>query len=362
MTIRRRTVTTDTGVNIYDVAQKAGVSTATVSRVLNGNPKVDLTLKQRVLAVIQELKYIPNGSARSLVTKRTKRIALLISDITNPFFSQAARGAQDTLDQSNYQLLLANSDNQPNRELRNLITFAQTGVDGILIEPAILDKPSNTAQRNARRSLAMQLEQMDLPVVGLTPDLVMPNADSVSIDEELAAFKAVDHLLALGHQKIALINGPKHSSVGSRRAAGYERALKQHAVPIRPELMYFDHFQKETGFNGTRLLLEQQPKISAIFAADELIANGVIQAARVLNLQIPQDLALVCVGDSASTAESYPPITVVAHPRGYEFGRLGSQLLLERIANDGETRMDSRIAILETRLIVRHSTVSSLVK
>jgi LacI family transcriptional regulator len=359
MTIRR-TISTETGVNIYNVAEKAGVSTATVSRVLNGNPKVDPTLKQRVLSVIKELKYVPNGSARSLVTKRTKRIALLISDITNPFFSQAARGAQDTLDQSDYQLLLANSDNQPNRELRNLITFAQTGVDGILIEPAILDKPSSSAQGNAKRNLAKQLEQMDLPVVGLTPDLVMPNADSVSIDEELAAFKAMDHLLSLGHQKIALINGPKHSSIGSRRTTGYEQALKQHGLPIRPEIMYFDHFQKETGIAGTTTLLEQHPEISAIFAADELIANGVIQAARILNLQIPQDLALACIGDGTSTAESYPPITVAAHPRGYEFGRISSQMLLERITGQHKTPLESRGVILETRLIVRVSTVANL--
>ncbi len=355
MTLRRRVNPVETGANIYDVAQKAQVSTATVSRVLNGNPKVDPELRKKVLTVVQELKYIPNGSARSLVTKQTKRIALLISDITNPFFAQTARGAQDTLDQHGYQLLLANSDNQPSRELRYLTTFAQTGVDGILIEPAISDRQSLPAQRTMRRALSRQLERLNLPVVGLTPDTVMPLADSVSIDEELAAFKAVEHLLGLGHREIALINGPQLSTSGMRRAQGYERALKHYRVEFELAKTHHSHFDRDTGFNGTKQLLQQYPKISAIFAADELIATGVLRAARELKRQVPQDLAVISIADAASTADFYPPLSVVAHPRGYEFGRLGSQLLLERILATAPREASS--LVLETRLIVRSSTV-----
>ena len=121
---------------IYDVSKRAGVSTATVSCVVN-NPKVDPRLRRQVLTAMEELRYVPNGSARSLVTKQTRRIALLISDLTNPFFAQTARGAQDALEERGYQLPLANSDDQPARELRFPSTFAETGIDGILIEPAM---------------------------------------------------------------------------------------------------------------------------------------------------------------------------------------------------------------------------------
>jgi LacI family transcriptional regulator len=342
---------------IYDVSKRAGVSTATVSRVVNNNPKVDARLREQVLTAMEELRYVPNGSARSLVTKQTRRIALIISDITNPFFAQTARGAQDALDERGYQLLLANSDDRPARELRYLSTFAETGVDGVLIEPAMPDNRSAAGQRGVRRALAHHLENLSLPVVALSPDHVMPNADTVSIDEEAAAFKAVDHLLGLGHRQIAMINGPQHSAVGTRRAAGYRRALERHGIAWKSELVVHTHFRRDAGREAMQGLLSRFPEISAVFGADGPLASGALQAARDVNRRVPQELAVVCVGDSVMSAENDPPLTVVAHPRGYEFGRVGSQLLLERILKTDAEPLLSRRVVLETRLIVRASTV-----
>jgi LacI family transcriptional regulator len=342
---------------IYDVSKHAGVSTATVSRVINKHPKVDPQLRDRVLAAMQALRYVPNGSARSLVTKQTKRIALLISDITNPFFAQTARGAQDALDERGYQLLLANSDDQPSRELRYLSTFAETGVDGILIEPAMPQAQSATGQRAARRARAQQLERLNLPVVGLSSDLVAAHADTVTIDEEQTAFRVVDHLLGLGHRQIAMINGPEHSPVGSLRALGYRRALEHHRVMYRPELCIFAQFRREVGYEALGQLLMTSPEVSAVFAADELIGAGALQAARDAGRRVPQDLAVACVGDVTLTAETDPQLTVAAHPKGYEFGRIGSQMLLERILNPETMTLPPRKVILETQFIVRGSTV-----
>jgi LacI family transcriptional regulator len=342
---------------IYDVSKRAGVSTATVSRVINNNSKVDADLRSRVLTAMKELQYVPNGSARSLVTKQTRRIALIISDITNPFFAQTARGAQDALDERGYQLLLANSDDRPARELRYLSTFAETGVDGVLIEPAMPDNHSAASQRGVRQALARQLEMFNLPVVALSPDHVMPNADTLSIDEEQAAFKAVDHLLGLGHRSVAMINGPEHSPVGKRRAAGYRRALHQYGFSWDDELVVHTHFRREAGREAMRHLLAARSDISAVFGADELLASGALQAAREQGLKVPQELAVVCIGDAVISSESDPPLTVVAHPRGYEFGRIGSQLLLERITKSNAEPLESRAVLLETRLIVRSSTV-----
>jgi LacI family transcriptional regulator len=342
---------------IYDVSKRAGVSTATVSRVINNNSKVDADLRNRVLSAMEELRYVPNGSARSLVTKQTRRIALIISDITNPFFAQTARGAQDALDERGYQLLLANSDDRPARELRYLATFAETGVDGVLIEPAMPDNHSAASQRSVRQALARQLEAFNLPVVALSPDHVMPNADTLSINEEQAAFKAVDHLLGLGHRVVAMINGPEHSPVGKRRAAGYRRALQQHGFSWDSALVVHTHFRREAGHEAMRSLLAARSDISAVFGADELLAAGALQAAKEQGLTVPLELAVACVGDAIMSAESDPPLTVVAHPRGYEFGRIGSQLLLERILRPDTESFESRAVVLETRLIVRASTV-----
>ena len=171
---------------IHDVAKHAGVSTATVSRVLNGNPKVDLEMRRRVLESVEELRYILNGSARSLVTKQTRQVALVISDITNPFFAEAARGAQDALDEHGYQLLLANSDDNQARELRSLRIFATTGVDGLLIAPAMPAGQGATAHRSAQRQLARDLEHFNIPVVGFGPEPVASHADLVAINEESA--------------------------------------------------------------------------------------------------------------------------------------------------------------------------------
>ena len=342
---------------IYDVSKRAGVSTATVSRVVNNNPKVDPRLRQQVLAAMEELRYVPNGSARSLVTKQTRRIALLISDITNPFFAQTARGAQDALDERGYQLLLANSDDQPARELRYLSTFAETGIDGILIEPAMPELQSASGQRSAKRARAQRLEALGLPVVGLTSDLVAAHADTVTIDEEQTAFRVADHLLGLGHREVGMINGPEHSAAGAMRALGYRRALERHGVSYRPELCVFAQFRREAGYDALGSLLSAHPEITAMFAADELIAAGVLQSARDLGRRVPQDLAVACVGDVVLTAETNPQLTVAAHPKGYEFGRIGSQLLLERILAPDGFAVAPRKIMLETRLIVRGSTV-----
>ncbi len=342
---------------IYDVSKRAGVSIATVSRVVNHNPKVDARLREQVLSAMEELRYVPNGSARTLVTKQTRRIALIISDIANPFFAQTARGAQDALDERGYQLLLANSDDQPARELRYLSTFAETGVDGVLIEPAMPDHQSASGQRTVRRALAKALETLNLPVVALSPTHVMPNADTLSIDEEQAAYKAVDHLLGLGHRTIALINGPEHSPVGTRRAMGYRRALERYGLPWRDELVVHTHFGPESGHDAMHTLLGQCPEFTAVFGADVLLARGAMQAAREVGKRVPQDLAVVCIGDSVTSAEHDPPLTVVAHPRGYEFGRVWSQRLLERITAPDPSSLKPRAIVLETHLIVRASTV-----
>jgi LacI family transcriptional regulator len=345
---------------IHDVAKHSGVSTATVSRVLNGNPKVDLEMRRRVLESVEALRYIPNGSARSLVTKQTRQVALVISDITNPFFAEAARGAQDALDEHGYQLLLANSDDNQARELRSLRTFATTGVDGLLIAPAMPAGQGTAAHRSAQRQLARELEHFKIPVVGFSPEPVAPHADLVAIDEVSAAFKAVDHLFGLGHVRVALINGPEHSGVGHLRGLGYAKALKHHGLALDPSLVIPANFRREGGYEAMKSLLALVQPPTAVFAADDLIAIGAMRAIKEAGRRIPDDVALVCIGNTSEASEVDPPLSAIAVPRGYEFGRIGAQLLLEHLAQTSASQWVPRHITLDTRLIVRASTVAGL--
>ena len=345
---------------IRDVAKHAGVSTATVSRVLNANPKVDADIRRRVEDSVQKLRYIPNGSARSLVTKQTRQVALLISDITNPHFAEIARGAQDVLDERGYQLVLANSDDNQARELRSLRTLVQASADGLLIVPAMPAGQGTTAHRVARRQLASELEHFQIPTVGFSPEPVAVHADLVAIDEERAAFRAVEHVLGLGHVRVALINGPEHSSVGHLRSLGYRHALKSFGIALDPSIMIPSNFRREGGYEAMMSLLKQKHIPSAIFAADDLLAIGAVRAIKEAGLRIPTDIAIVCIGNTVGINEIDPPLTAVSVPRGYEFGRIGAQLLLERAAQSGTSAWIPRRITLDTRLIVRASTVENL--
>ena len=345
---------------IHEVAKHAGVSTATVSRVLNANPKVDPELRRRVETAVKELRYIPNGSARSLVTKQTRQVALLISDITNPHFAEIARGAQDVLDERGYQLVLANSDDDQGRELRSLRTLAQASADGLLIAPAMPAGQGTAAHRAARRQLASELEHFRIPTVGFSPEPVAAHADLVAIDEERAAFRAVEHLLGLGHVRVALINGPEHSSVGHLRSLGYRHALKQFGIALDPSIMIPSNFRREGGYEAMKSFLKVKHMPTAVFAADDLLAIGAVRAIKEAGLRVPKDIAIVCVGNSVEASEVDPPLSAVSVPRGYEFGRIGAQLLLERAAQAASSVWVPRRITLDTRLIVRASTVGSL--
>ena len=213
------------------------------------------------------------------------------------------------------------------------------------------------AHRAARRQLASELEHFRIPTVGFSPEPVAVHADLVAIDEERAAFRAVEHLLGLGHVRVALINGPEHSSVGHLRSLGYRHALKQFGIALDPSIMIPSNFRREGGYEAMKSLLKDKQVPTAVFAADDLLAIGAVRAIKEAGLRVPKDIAIVCVGNSVEASEVDPPLTAVSVPRGYEFGRIGAQLLLERAAQAASSVWVPRRITLDTRLIVRASTV-----
>jgi LacI family transcriptional regulator len=344
---------------IKDVAKKAGVSIATVSRVLNQHPKVDPVLKKRVLEVVETLRYVPNSSARSLVTKQTRLIGMIISDITNPFFSEATRGAQDTLEQDNYQLLIANSDDDPVRELRHLRAFHEWGVEALLVAPALPAEQSATLYREERKRLAHELSLLEIPIVGFAPESVSEGSDFITIDEVAAVAKGVEHLLGLGHTHVAFINGPAFSTVGELREQGYRQALARYHLVVDERLVIAVAFRREGGYTAMKTLLELPQPPTAVFTADIQIATGALQAIHEASKGVPKDVALTCIGNMGDMVEAELGLTTVAVPRPFEFGRIAAQLVLERLSKPTLVVKARKIS-LETRLIIRSSSVLGL--
>jgi LacI family transcriptional regulator len=332
------------GVTIQDVAALAGVSAMTVSRVINKRDRVAPATRQRVEQVIRDLGYVPNALARGLLTGRTRTIGLIVSGISNPFFTEIVTGVEQVAQRNGYTVLLGNSNGAIDRELEYINLMLQNRVDGLLIAPA---------SQGSRTTLDF-LRRQGTPFVLLdrTVDTVL--ADSIEGDNIGGARQLTEHLLGLGHRRIALVNGPQGVSTAHGRLLGYQAALRAHGVEPDPALLVESDYTRTGGRRSMQQLLqlpaEQQP--SAIFAGNNFLAIGIIEALREAHLDVPRDMALVCFDDVELAAALQPFLTVVAQP-ARTFGTIATQFLLERLTST-ET-LPPRTVILPPKLIVRVS-------
>ncbi len=328
-------------VNIKDVAKLAGVAPITVSRVINNSGSVNPATRARVQQAIDELHYVPNTLAQSLRSKQTHTIALLLSDITNPFWTTIARGVEDAAAEKGFHTILCNTDEDPEKEATYLNLLLQRRVDGIVIAPTTNDKTRLTA-----------LKRQQLPSVLIDRRVAGFKSDIVCGDNRAAAERLTEYLIKLGHQRIALINGPDAISSAVERAEGYRAALHRHRLPIENDLIVQGEFKQESGYALVKRLADRQPRPTAIFAANNLIAVGALQALRELGWRVPADVALACFDDIPYASAIEPFLTVVAQP-AYEMGRTAARLLMERLAATRNLR--PREVVLAPELIVRQS-------
>lgn len=331
---------------ISDVARQAGVSTVTVSRVLNNAPNVNLATRARVEQAIRQLGYVPNVAARSLRSKRTHSLALIVPDITNPFWTTVARGVEDAAQSSGYAVLLCNTDENCAKQSRYLDLVASRRVDGVIIAPCDSDVENIRALRD--REIATVL--VDRRVPGW-------ETDSVRGDSAGGAYALVRHLIALGHRRIAMISGPPNTSTAEDRVDGYCAALREAGIEPDGALIRRGEFRASSGERLMGQLLDEGFQPTATFAANNAIALGVIDAAARRGRRIPHDLALVCFDDFDAASHLFPFLTVAVQP-AYEMGATAAQLLLDRIAA-GPTAPPQHV-LLPTRLIIRHSCGSHL--
>ncbi|RPJ50469.1 MAG: LacI family transcriptional regulator, partial [Chloroflexi bacterium] len=326
---------------IHDVARRAGVSPVTVSRVINDAGNVNAATRARVEQVIHELGYVPNLSARSLRSRQTATLALIVPDITNAFWTTVARGVEDTAQVEGYSVLLCNTDENLAKQAGYIHTVLQQRVDGVILAPYDSD-PRNL---NPLGSFKTPLVILDRRVNGLELDTV--RTDSVS-----GAYALTRHLLSLGHQQIAMISGPPVTSTAEERVAGYCLALEEAGLALDPRLVRRGEYRAASGRLLADQLFQEGLDPDAIIAANNIVAMGVLESLQNRGKTVPQDIALVCFDELPDLARFYPFLTVVVQP-AYDMGVNAAQLLLSRI--DADAPLHPRQVILPSRLVLRYS-------
>ena len=327
---------------IHDVANRAGVSTATVSHVINQTRFVSESAVRRVRRAMQQLHYQPNAVARSLRRKHTRTLGLVLPDSSNPFFAEVARGVEDFAFQHGYNVLFGSSDGNLEKEKAYLQVFVEKQVDGLIFVAA------GESTRNIR-----QLQAEHLPLVVVDREFNNVVADYVVADNRRGGFLATEHLIQLGHRVIACIAGPSTVTPSAERVIGYRDALKTYRLPIDPKLVRRGDFQSSSGFAAAQLFLRQKSRPSAIFACNDLMALGALGAIHKAGLRVPDDVAVVGFDDIALASYASPPLTTIQQPK-YEMGKLAAQILLDRIT--AKKRVKAQRHLLPTQLIVREST------
>lgn len=327
--------------NLTDIARRAGVAPITVSRVINNSGYVSQTTRERVEAAVKELGYVPNTIARGLRSKRTHTLALIVTDITNPYFTSMARGVEDVAGASNYTVIYCNTDESETKEEKYANMLAQRQVDGVLLVPAC----GNAKTINF-------FETNDINVVLLDRRISRVNADIVCSDSVNGANRLVKLLIGLGHKRIAMITGPKDVSTSVDRVTGYQQALAEAGLNGN-ELIYYGAYNEQSGYELTNQAMQELPKPTAIFGGNNFIAIGALKALRDRKLDVPGDISVVGFDDLPESMFMKPFLTV-ARQRAYEMGKLATELVLKRIS--GEPSQGHRELILPIEIILRESS------
>lgn len=326
---------------IREVAEIAGVSYATVSHVINNTRLVTPETRERVLAAMKALNYRPNALARSLRQGKTNTIGLVLPDSANPFFAEISRSIEDESFKKGYSVFLCNTELDTQRELFYVDVLSKKQVDGIIF----------VAAGDQADSLDF-LVQRNMPVVMIDRDVPNVEVDAVLTDNQLGGFLATRHLLELGHTRIACIAGPSSITPSAERIIGYRRALEQAGLSYDENLVIPGDYHFQSGMEITHTFLKMDPRPTAIFALNDLMAMGALRAASEAGFSIPRDLAVVGYDDLELTRFTNPPLTTISQPKK-EIGAQAINLLVDRMSR--KSRAPSRL-VLAPELIVRRST------
>lgn len=330
--------------NIKELAEQLQLSPTTVSRVLNGKSeiyRISESTSKKVIAAARKFHYYPNRIARGLKLEKTETIGLIIPDIANPYFGSIAKTIEVEAHHKGYSIILCDSLDDVDTETELLYLLAGRKVDGIIIAP--------TGKNNRH---LVDLQQQGIPIVVIDRYLPETSLPFVTTDNHSGALMAVEHLLEMGHRKIACIQGTQGISANSDRVKGYLDALQKYGIPLNEDWILGNDFGEQNGYLQTLELMRQGNRPAAIFALSNLISLGVLRALKELGMKVPDDVSVVSFDEQPYSAFLACPMTTVEQPRE-EIGKLAFELLLKSFS--GGNPIDSDGIMLPPRLIIRES-------
>jgi len=326
---------------IRDVAKLAGVSTATVSRVINSPKTVREKTREKVTQAMKTCNYKYNALARGFVTKQSNTIGLIIPTINNPVFAESTRGVQDYANHQKIQVILGNTYYQYDLEESLVETLREKQVDGLIITTT-----------NPRGAILKNLLDEGFPFVLLYSTVKKGPLSAVGIDNYKGGYRATEHLVKLGHDRIGMVAGNfSRSDRSFHRWHGYRQCLKNHGIPYDKDLLAQTDYSLTGGKDSVKKLLFLQNPVTAVFCSNDYLALGAMKGARELGLNLPTDLSIVGFDDIQIASYVIPELTTIRQP-AYEMGKLGARLLFQRIGNQSNPVQ----LMLESSLIVREST------
>ena len=333
---------------IIEVAERARVSTATVSNVIRGTRKVSEDLKARVEAAIRDLNYSPNEIARSLKVRQTRMLVLVLPDITNPFFPEIIRGAEDAAFERGYLLLTANTNEQTSRERRIVSALRSYRMDGILLA-------SSEDPRSHDASHIANLVQGGVSVVCLDRTVPDVPTDAVLLDNVGGAQACVTHLLEQGHRRIGIITGSLHLQTGEERLSGYKLALAQAGIALEPKWIAEGDFRLASGRTRAKELMSLRSRPTALFVCNGVMAVGVLESLDEMQLQIPRDVAVATFDDLSVDHALHSHLTSVVQP-SYDIGFRAAKILMDRIEH--KLQQEPMVIRVAPTLVLRESTAA----
>lgn len=334
-------------VTIKDIAEKTGLSVSTVSLVLNNKKhRLSQETRDRVWAAAREMGYRPNQLAVSLVTRRSKTVGLILPDVTNMFFGEIAKGAEEESQRNGYSLILCNTNDNPQKDIDYMNVLLDRGIDGVIFVMSV------TAYAHRAAECLSMLARMDRPVILV--DRLLPGQDCACVrtDNELGGYLATRHLLELGHRRVGCITGPMGGQSSKQRFYGYIRALQEYRVAFDPELVLEGNFRTDLACDLTGRLLEKG--VTAVFACNDMMAYGVYRRAAGMGRRVPEDLSIVGYDDLPFSEIMETPLTTVSQP-----ARLMGERAAKNIIDEINGRApQNREVVFEPELIVRKSSAS----
>ncbi|MFS0724863.1 LacI family DNA-binding transcriptional regulator [Paenibacillus sp. 1P07SE] len=325
---------------IYDIAKLAGVSTATVSKVFNRTGNISEATRSKVVRISRELNYQPSMVASALAGKNTFSLGLLIPDLVNPFFAELARHVEDRAHELGYNLIICNTDNDIDKEIRYIQLLRQKSVDGIIVATGVRDDDA-----------LKELIDQQVPVALVAREMSVLSASTLMVDDFAGGYSAASYLLELGHRRIGLVAESLTVSSSKERIRGYRLALEEAGLPYEKALLAVSDFSVEGGKAAAIKLLSQSSP-TAIFACNDVLAIGVMQAAKETGLKVPKDLSIVGFDNTILATITDPPMTTIAQP----IRAMGHQVVDLIIQEIQDERAVKQRVVLLPELIKRGST------